>query len=253
MRVAAIQHTIEWEQPEATFKTVGPMIAEAAAAGADLIAVTEMFSTGFSMNTDITAEPVDGRSVSFLLDQAAEHNVTIVGSIPTIHPDHERPVNLLTVASPTGIRGQYAKIHPFSYSGEDQHYSAGRDFLTLDIDGVRCTFFICYDLRFADEFWATASQTDLFVLVANWPAARRLHWDTLLRARAIENQAYVLASNRVGDDGNGLAHSGGSTLIDPAGETLALASIDPAIILGEVDPDRVAEVRSRFPFANDRR
>lgn len=253
MRVAAIQHTIEWEQPEATFETVAPMIAEAASAGAELIAVTEMFSTGFSMNTAVTAESVDGPSASFLLEQAATHGVTVVGSVPTAHPEHERPVNLLTVASPGGTIGRYAKIHPFSYSGEDQHYSAGSDFLTVEIQGVRCTFFICYDLRFADEFWATASETDLFVIVANWPAARRLHWDTLLRARAIENQAYVLASNRVGDDGNGLAHSGGSTLIDPFGETLALASGDPSIILGEVDPARVADVRTRFPFADDRR
>lgn len=253
MKVAGIQHPIVWEQPEATFKIVTPMIASAAAAGAELIAVTEMFSTGFSMNTASVAEAPDGPSASFLLDQASVHGVTIVGSVPTRHPDFDKPVNLLTVATPDGVAGHYAKIHPFSFSGEDEHYAPGRDFLTLDIQGVRCTFFICYDLRFADEFWATAADTDLFIVVANWPASRRLHWDALLRARAIENQAYVLATNRVGDDGNGLAHSGGTTLIDPLGETLAAVSSDPAIAMGDVDPFRVADVRARFPFARDRR
>jgi predicted amidohydrolase len=253
MRVAAVQHDIVWERPSETFDLVAPMISQAAATGADLVAVTEMFSTGFSMNTAVTAEPLDGPSATFLLEQAAANDIILVGSVPTHHPDHALPVNLLTVATPDGIAGQYAKIHPFSFSGEDQHFSAGRNFLTIELDSVRCTFFVCYDLRFADEFWATAADTDLYIVVANWPAARRLHWDTLLRARAIENQTYVLASNRVGDDGNGLAHSGGSTLIDPFGETLALGSVEPCIVAGTVDPDRVAEVRARYPFAADRR
>ena len=253
MHVAAIQHTIEWEDPETTFEIVRPMIVAAKAAGAQLVALTEMYSTGFSMAPERVAEQVGGPSCGFLLEMAAANDITVVASVPTHHPDYERPVNLLTVAGPTGVLGQYAKIHPFSYAGEDDHYSPGTSFFTLEIHGVRCTFFICYDLRFADEFWATAAETDVYVVIANWPAARRLHWDTLLRARAIENQAFVLAVNRVGQDGNSLDYSGGSTLIDPLGETLAMASTDPALVLGEVDPARVAEVRALFPFADDRR
>ncbi len=253
MQVAAIQHDIAWEQPEATFDIVGPMIAAAAANGAELIALTEMFSTGFSMNASEIAEPLDGPAATFLADQARSLGVTIVGSVPTRHPSFELPVNLATVAMPDGEVHHYAKIHPFSFAEEDKHYSAGRTFLTIDIDTVRCTFFICYDLRFADEFWATAASTDLFVVIANWPAARQSHWDALLRARAIENQAYVLAANRVGVDGEGLAYRGGSTLIDPLGEIVEVAYDDPATIAGTVDRERVADIRTEFPFANDRR
>ncbi len=253
MRVAAIQHDIAWEDPAGTFKIVQPMIAEAVEDGAELIVVTEMFSTGFSMNASLVAEPLDGPGASFLLDQAMTNRVTVVGSVPTRHPSFELPVNLLTVAEPNGDVHQYAKIHPFSYSGEDEHYSSGASFLTVDLGGVSCTFFICYDLRFADEFWATALETDMFVIVANWPAARQLHWDTLLRARAIENQAYVLAANRIGTDGNGLDYRGGSTLIDPLGAIIGSAYDDAAMVTGEVDPSVVNDVRTRFPFANDRR
>lgn len=253
MRVAAIQHDIAWEDPAATFEIVGPMVDRAAADGADLIAVTEMFATGFSMDASQVAEPLDGPAATFLLDKAMEHGVTMVGSAPTRHPSFELPVNLATVAEPDGAVHHYAKIHPFSYAGEDQHYSPGTQFTTVTVGGVRTTFFICYDLRFADEFWTTAADTDLYVVVANWPAARQAHWDTLLRARAIENQAYVLAANRVGTDGNGLDYGGGSTLIDPFGEIIDVAHGEAAIVSGEVDPAVVADVRTRFPFASDRR
>lgn len=253
MRVAAVQHDIVWEDPSATFDEIAPLIADAADAGAELIAVTEMFSTGFSMASSNIAEDLDGPSASFLVEQAQQHQVWMVGSIPTRHPDFELPINQLVVAGDDGIIGRYAKIHPFSFAGEHKHYSPGTEFLTLDLDGVRCTFFICYDLRFADEFWATAADTDLYVVVANWPAVRRAHWQTLLRARAIENQAYVLAANRVGTDGNGLEHAGDSALIDPLGNTLTGAAMQPTIVVGDVHTSTVNDVRTRFPFANDRR
>ena len=253
MRVTAIQHDIAWEQPVATFEIVRPMIAEAAESGAEMIVLTEMFSTGFSMNAPEIAEPLDGPAASFLADQAVDLGVTMVGSVATRHPSFELPVNLATIAHPDGEVHHYAKIHPFSFAGEDQHYSPGTAFCTVEIKGISYTFFICYDLRFADEFWATASVTDCYVVLANWPAARQSHWDALLRARAIENQAYVLAANRVGKDGNGLDHRGGSTLIDPLGEIVAVAYDDPAIVVGDVDPNRVAEIRAQFPFAADRR
>ena len=253
MRVSAIQHDISWEDPAASFKIIEPMVAEAVDGGAELVVLTEMFSTGFSMNASNISEPLDGPAATFLQDQASLHRVTIAGSAPTKHPDFERPVNLLTVAEPNGETHRYAKIHPFSYSGEDQHYSPGTDFCTVSIGGMSCTFFICYDLRFADEFWATAATTDMYVIVANWPAARQAHWDTLLRARAIENQAFVLAANRVGVDGNGHAYHGGSTVIDPLGVILDRAYEAPAIVSAEVDAATVAEVRRQFPFAADRR
>lgn len=258
MRVAGVQHDIVWERGDQTRDRLVPQIAAAAGTGAQLIAVTEMFAGGFSMNTDVVAEPMDGPSIEFLVDQAQQHDVVLTGSIPTRHPDHEKPINRLVVVDRSGLLGEYAKIHPFSFSGEDQHYSAGTEFLTLDIHGVRCTFFVCYDLRFADEFWANAATTDLYVVVANWPGARRLHWQALLAARAIENQAYVLGVNRVGLDGHEgdeqrLAFTGDSMLIDPLGETLSSAAATEGLVVGEVDPKVVSSVRSRFPFQADRR
>ena len=253
MKVAAIQHDIAWEDPNATFEIVEPMIAEAVLDGAEFVVLTEMFSTGFSMNASQIAEPLDGPAASFLRAQASLHGITVAGSVPTRHPSFELPVNLLSIAESNGVIHRYAKIHPFSYSGEDQHYAAGSEFCTVVIGGLRCTFFICYDLRFADEFWQTAADTDMYVVVANWPAARQAHWDALLRARAIENQAFVLAANRVGVDGNGLEYGGGSAVIDPIGTILDVAHGGPAIVTAEVDAALVADVRDRYPFAADRR
>ncbi len=258
LRVTGVQHDIVWERPNDTFESLGPQIERAAGTGADLIAVTEMFAAGFSMNTEVVAEPIDGPSITFLVEAAQRHGVMLCGSIPSHHPDHARPINRLVVVDGNGLLGEYAKIHPFSFSGEDRHYSAGRDFLTLELSGVRTTFFVCYDLRFADEFWATAADTDLYVVVANWPGARRLHWQTLLRARAIENQAYVLGVNRVGLDGHDgapdrLAYTGDSALVDPLGEHLATAAGIETIVTGLVDAAEVRGVRHRFPFQADRR
>ncbi len=258
MRVAGVQHDIVWEQGSKTRAGLEPQIAAAAGTGAQLVAVTEMFSNGFSMDTAVVAEPMEGPSLTFLVEQAQRHSITMVGSISTNHPDYELPINRLVVVDSNGLIGEYAKIHPFSFSGEDQHYSAGNRFLNLELHGVRCTFFVCYDLRFADEFWGNAEATDLYLVVANWPGARRLHWQTLLRARAIENQAYVLGVNRVGLDRNEgdehrLLYTGDSMLIDPLGESLATAAGIETIIAGEVDPGVVSDVRTRFPFQADRR
>jgi omega-amidase len=146
----------------------------------------------------------------------------------------------------------YDKIHPFTFAGEHEHYAAGDRFLTVDVEGTRCSFFVCYDLRFADEFWSLAGVTDCFVVPANWPEARRAHWQALLTARAIENQAYVVGVNRVGE-GGGLRYAGDSRIVDPLGEVLASGAGTEALLVAEVDPRVVADVRARFPFLQDRR
>lgn len=252
MIVAGIQHDIVWEDPAANFARLAPMIASAAEHGARLVVLTEMFSTGFSMHTDRVAEPFDGPSAQFLTQQARAHGVWVCGSLPELLPGNDLPCNQLVVAAPDGTRYRYAKIHPFGYGREDEHYGAGTEFLTVDIEGVRCSFFVCYDLRFADEFWALALDTDCYVVPANWPAARREHWVTLLRARAIENQAYVVAVNRVGRGGR-LEYVGDSMIIDPFGEFVAVADGGETTIAGVVDVERVKEVRAEYPFLPDRR
>jgi predicted amidohydrolase len=211
-----------------------------------------MFSCGFSMAAERVAEPEGGRSATFLRDEAQRHGVWIAGSIPERPSGAERPFNTLVLAGPAGEVHRYRKIHPFSYAGEDRHYGAGDRHVTVGVEGVRLTLFVCYDLRFADEFWATAPATDAYLVVANWPDKRRHHWQGLLVARAIENQAYVVGVNRVGS-GDGLAYAGDSRIVDPMGEVLAAGAGQETLLLAELDPARVRETREALPFMRDRR
>ncbi len=252
MRIAALQSELVWEDHETNRRRFAEKLWAAAGAGAGLVLLPEMFPTGFSMDAERIAEPADGDTVRWMVDQASTHGLVLAGSMETSSAG-PLPTNRLVVAVPDGVLGSYDKIHPFSYSGEDRHYGRGADFLTVDVGGLRTTCFVCYDLRFADEFWATAADTDLYVVVANWPRARREHWQVLLRARAIENQAYVAAVNRVGTDGNDLDYAGDSMIIDPSGNLLATASEGEAMLLADVDPEEVERVRKRFPFMADRR
>ncbi len=255
MRIAALQHDITWEEPEATCAHVAPMIASAVADGAGLVLLTEMFATGFSLAADRIAEPPGGPTEAFLADRAAEHGAWMGGSIPTLDPavGDGRPVNRFLLVGPDGTRHAYDKLHPFSFADEHLAYAAGDRTVTVTIDGLRLSLFTCYDLRFADAFWGLAHDTDAYLVVANWPEARRHHWRTLLRARAIENQAYVVGVNRVGE-GNGLTYSGDSVVVDPLGEAIA-EGVDHAegVVVADVDPAVVADVRDRFRFLPDRR
>jgi predicted amidohydrolase len=252
MNIAALQHDIVWENHDANFARLAPMIGAAASAGAQLVVLTEMFSTGFSMAVDRVAELPGGPSSSFLSTQARTHGVWVCGSCPERAAADTRPFNQLVLAAPDGSTHRYAKIHPFGYGAEPEHYAAGQAFLTVDVEGVRCTFFVCYDLRFADEFWGLAADTDCYVVIANWPRQRRAHWSALLRARAIENQAFVVGVNRVGT-GDGLTYVGDSVILDPLGEAICAAGDRECAITGDVDPARVASVRDKYPFLRDRR
>ena len=252
MRVAAIQHDIAWEDRASTLAALAPRVAQAAADGAALVVLTEMFAVGFSMATERTAEAVGGPTSTWLSDQAATHGVWIGGSVPEVEPGADRPANTFVLAGPDGTQHRYAKRHPFTYGGEDRCYRAGDHPVTVTVEGVRLSLAVCYDLRFADQFWAQAPTTDAYLVVANWPAARHHHWRALLVARAIENQAYVVGVNRVGSDGNGLAYGGGSCILDPLGAYDADAGDSDTTIAADVDPEVVAKVRARYPFLADR-
>jgi len=254
MKVAAVQHDIVWEDPEANFELLAPKVAQAAARGARLVVLAEMYSTGFSMDSNRMAEPPDGPSVGFLAQQAAAHGVWVCGSVPVLDPSGPGlPFNRFVLAGPDGVAAGYDKIHPFTYGGEHERYAAGHKRLTITVEGVRISPFVCYDLRFSDEFWSLARETDCYVVVANWPARRQAHWSALLLARAIENQAYVVGVNRVGT-GGGLCYQGGSVVIDPSGVEMASAPEgEEAVLCAEIDPARLQQTRTRFPFLNDRR
>jgi len=253
MRIAALQHDIVWEDAAATCARLVPMIAEAVAEGAGLVVLTEMFGPGFSLAADRISEPPGGPTEQFMVDQAASHGVWIGGSIPTRDRDDLHPVNRFLVVGPDGTRHHYDKLHPFTFADEHEHYRAGDEPVTVDIGGLRVSLFVCYDLRFANAFWERATGTDVYLVVANWPASRRYHWRTLLRARAIENQAYVVGVNRVGE-AEGLTYAGDTVIVDPLGEPVAEAAEGAEeVVVADVDPARVAEVRAAFPFLPDRR
>lgn len=251
MRLAAVQHDIVFEDAAATRARLVPLIAEAAAARARIVVLSEMFATGFSMRPERIAEEEGGPNEEFLTTAARDHDAFVIASIAQRGPDG-RYRNNAVVAAPDGTVSRYAKIHPFSYAGEHERYAAGQKHLTVEVDGLRVTVFVCYDLRFADEFWERAADTDCYVVPANWPEARAEHWRTLLRARAIENQAYVVGVNRVGA-ADGLAYLGDSAIVDPLGRTLASASVGESVLVAEVDPAEVVAVRAEFPFLEDRR
>lgn len=256
LRIAAIQHEIVWQDREANFARLAPMISGAVAGGAGLVLLTETFSTGFAFDTPDIAEPEGGPSSQFLAEQATTHDVWVGGSCPEVSPDapddDQRPSNSFVLAGPDGSVHRYRKIHPFSHAEEERYVRPGTEFVTVEVDGVRLSLFVCYDLRFADEFWVLAPDTDAYLVVANWPAKRRLHWQTLLRARAIENQAYVVGVNRVGH-GGGIDYSGDSAVIDPLGEVLASGAGAETVLFADVDPDHVASTRTHFRFLQDRR
>jgi predicted amidohydrolase len=252
MRIAAVQHDIVWEDRDANFERLAPQVAGAVGAGAELVLLTETFSTGFSMTPGI-GEPEDGPSARFLAGQAAEHGVWVAGTCPEIAAGETLPYNSFVLAGPDGTIHRYRKLHPFTHAGEHERFRAGEKPVSVEIGGLRITPFICYDLRFADVFWKAAPGTDVYLVPANWPSPRRQHWQTLLQARAIENQAYVVGCNRVGTAGDGTDHAGDSRIVSPMGELLATAAGIETLVLADVDPAEVAATRDRLRFLPDRR
>jgi predicted amidohydrolase len=241
---------LAWEDLAENHRRAAKLLAQAKKGGATLAALPEMFSTGFSMDSKRIAQPAGGASETFLREEARRLGLWILASVP--EQGEPAPRNMAMLVSPRGAVVKYAKIHPFSFAGEDKVYAAGDRVVTAEVEGVRVTPLVCYDLRFPEPFRAAAAETDLFVVVANWPDQRREHWRTLLRARAIENQAYVAGVNRAGD-GNGLHYAGDSAAIAPLGETLVEADDREQVLFFDADPVVVKKLRARFPALEDRR
>ena len=251
MKAFGVQMDVAWQDPATNLARAEARVRAAAAVGARLVALPEMFATGFHMDP-AQAASARGETEARLSALAAELGVAIVAGSAEAPPG-ERGVNVALALGPDGrLWSRYEKIHPFSFAGEHERYRGGEALAGFTLDGVRVALYVCYDLRFAEIFRAAADTTDLMVVVANWPSPRRHAWRSLLIARAIECQCYVLGVNRVGE-GGGLLYSGDSTLVDPLGEVLASAADVEALVGGEVSAEKVAEVRARFPFLADRR
>lgn len=252
MKIAIIQADTVWMDRDANFAQLAPLISDAAKNGASLVLLTEMFSTGFVVDRNDIGEPEGGASSQFLSQMATQHNIWIGGSCPEVTSDDSRPFNSFVLVSPRDEQHRYHKIHPFTYGGEDTNFRPGTNFVTVNVDGIRVTLFVCYDLRFADEFWKTAADTDVYLVPGNWPAGRREHWMALLRARAIENQTFVIGCNRVGT-GGGLLYAGDSRIINPLGEVITEALDLETILYADISSEEVQTVRTTFPFIQDRR
>jgi predicted amidohydrolase len=219
----------------------------------NLVILPEMFSTGFSMKPLDLAETMDGDTIGWMKRIAGTKKIILTGSL--IIKDNGHYFNRLIWMLPNGTLGFYDKRHLFAYAGEDQHYTAGAKRLITSVNGWKINLQICYDLRF--PVWARqqynheSPEFDVLIYVANWPEKRSHAWKTLLTARAIENQSYVIGVNRVGKDGNQIHHSGDSMLIDPLGNILFTKSQEEIVHSFELLKDTLNETRNQFPFWKD--
>lgn len=243
LELALIQTTLAWHDPAANREHFQALLEQAR--GADLVILPEMFSTGFSMESAELAEPEDGPSSVWLREQAQRIDAVICGSLIIQAADGSYR-NRLLWARPNGSLAHYDKRHLFRMAGEHKHYSAGSEQVVLELKGWRVRPLICYDLRF--PVWSRdAGGTDLLLYTANWPGARRQHWNRLLPARAIENLCYVAAVNRVGEDGKGHGYTGDSQVLDFQGETLLAAGDCDGVFRARLSSEALAAYRERFP------
>ena len=254
MKIALIQLDIAWESKKANYERAKSFVKRASEEKCDVVVFPEMFNTGFSMNISAIAENDDGETNSVLSEIAKKYDIYLIAGFPVKEQDEEKGRNIAVVYDRRGIRiAAYTKIHPFSFSGEDKYYIAGNDTIIFNIDGIPCSIFICYDLRFPEVFRKVAQDVHAVFVIANWPASRKDHWETLLKARAIENQCFVIGVNRTGTDGNGITYPGASHIFDPLGNDILCGGEKEEFLTGNTNPAEVAEVRSRFPFLKDMR
>lgn len=246
LNVALIQSNLHWESIEDNLRMFEIKLSQIKAA--DLIILPEMFTTGFSMNTDQLAEEMDGESVLWMKTMALKYNSSIIGSL--IIKEEGKYFNRLIYVNKNGNTQHYDKRHLFSLAKEEKHFHPGQSKLIIELNNWRLCLNICYDLRF--PVWSrNKNEYDVLVYIANWPEKRSNHWSTLLKARAIENLSYVIGLNRVGEDGKSFYYSGDSAVVDPRGDVLAELVHDEGIIQLDLSKERLLEYRKAFGFLKD--
>ncbi len=214
----------------------------------DLIILPEMFNTGFTMNTGL-AEETEGKTMQWMREQAIRFGCVVTGSLAIKEKD--KYYNRLIWMRPDGTSEKYDKRHLFSPGRENEIYTPGKEKLIVELNGWKICPAICYDLRFPVWLRNKNEEYDLLFIVANWPERRSLHWRTLIQARAIENQAFVIGVNRVGHDGNEIYHSGDSMCIDPNGKTVYYKPNDEDLYTFSVSYDDLLKTRQSLPFLKD--
>lgn len=265
LRVGVTELNIGFENREEAKKCCLEVMEEASENGVELLVFPEMTLTGFTMRPWLYAESWDADnipdSVSFFMENSRKYKMKMAfGYIRAVMADSDKmddetkePVyeNRLVLVDGEKVVLDYAKIHPFSYSGEDKVYRAGEKLVQAQVKDIRIGGYICYDLRFPEIFSAMRDQYEAIMVIANWPETRAEQWKTLLKARAIENQAYVIAVNRVGD-GDGLHYIPGSHVYDWLGRDVSIR-VSEKLRVADIDPGAVRHARTEFPQTNDRK
>ncbi len=247
--ITIIQPQIAWEDKAANLEHYAELIGDAKGRK-EIVVLPEMFSTGFSMSPERLAESMDGESVAWMRETAKANRIILTGSL--IIEEEGCYYNRLIWMQPDGTFSHYDKRHLFGYASEDSHYIPGGRKLITQVKGWRICPLVCYDLRFPVWSRYTAGcEYDVLLYVANWPLRRVLAWKTLLQARAIENQAYCIGVNRVGEDGNGHLYPGASTVFDPLGAPLWQGTNEEAVQTIELSWKALEETRSQLPFLKD--
>jgi len=250
--VTVIQTNLHWEDKKANLQMLEEKI-NSIKEKTEVVVLPEMFSTGFSMKPEQLAETMEEETVQWMKGVAAEKKIILTGSV--IIKEKENYYNRLIWMLPNGQYGVYDKRHRFAFAGEDKNYTAGNKRLIASVKGWKINLQVCYDLRF--PVWARQQsqsegpEYDVLIYVANWPERRSLAWKTLLQARAIENQCYVIGVNRVGNDGNKIYHSGDSMIIDPMGEVMYHKKDDEDVFTISLDKEHLKTIREKLPFLKD--
>lgn len=255
LNITLVQANLLWENATMNLKHFESLFEKIS--GTDLIILPEMFTTGFTMESKSFADFMEGKSVNWMRSQSQKKEAVITGSL--IIEDEGKFFNRLIWMQPDGELNYYDKRHLFSLAGEEKHYEAGKRKIFPEIHEWKILPLICYDLRF--PVWSRQSPPftelgshpyDLLLYVANWPQRRIYAWQQLLIARAIENQCFVAGVNRVGDDGNGVEHSGHSAIINAMGEKLIEIVGEESVIQHTLSFENLSRVRENLPFLNDR-
>jgi predicted amidohydrolase len=257
LRITLVQTDIVWEDKAANLEKYARLIREAEGPK-EIVALPEMFSTGFSMAPERLAESMDGPTVSWMRELAREQKIILTGSLIIEEDGHY--YNRLVWMQPNGECGTYDKRHLFGYAEENKHYESGERRLIVQVKGWKIFPLICYDLRFPvwarNQMVSSSEQVDalpsydVLLYVANWPERRSLAWRTLLQARAIENQSYCVGVNRVGHDGKDISYVGDSSVFDPLGATLWHSNKEEVYTV-TLSRKSLDETRAQLPFLTD--
>ncbi|MFP4356578.1 MAG: nitrilase-related carbon-nitrogen hydrolase [Phycisphaerae bacterium] len=254
MNIVCVQFDIAWQSPEQNIRQVRQLLEAQSIPPDSLIVLPEMFATGFTMDPREATRQSE-QVHAFCGELAATLDAYVLAGLATMAPSGPRARNQAVLFDPTGkVLLRQDKLHPFSPSGEDKHFQPGREVHAVRVGGMCLATLICYDLRFPETFRTAAlsDEAELYVVIANWPAARAEHWTTLLRARAIENQAFVVGVNRIGSDPN-QTYAGGSLVIGPDGQVLWNGGERLGAVQVVIDPRRQSRLREEFPVLADAR